>query len=353
MTSPRNKLATLAACTLCILLTSSAISAQNLSKSEGALASTEDSLSEPKSAAVPDLNGLISGTVTDTNGDLIPGSSVTLDGPSVHRTTTADDNASFTFSGIPSSAGYRVVVHAKGFVDWSSKDFQLAPGQVYFLTDIKLPVRGDNVSVEVFSDPNQLATEEVKLELQQRVLGVIPNFYVAYKDSAPLNARLKFKMALRVSTDPVTIAAVGAIAAINQAGDTPGYVQGAKGYGQRFGAEAATSFSGIMIGAAILPSVLHQDPRYFYQGTGSVTSRTQHAMLSPFICRSDSGHRQINFSSMGGDLASDGLANLYYPKSDRGADVVLTNFAIGTVERMASALAQEFILGRFTKKSNQ
>ena len=33
-----------------------------------------------------------------------------------------------------------------------------------------------------------------------------------------------------------------------------------------------------MIGGAILPSLLHQDPRYFYQGSGTKKSRALHAL---------------------------------------------------------------------------
>jgi len=69
------------------------------------------------------------------------------------------------------------------------------------------------------------------------------------------------------------------LAAINQAGDTPNYRQGWAGFGERYGAVAADGVSNIMIGGAILPALLHQDPRYFYQGTGSNKSRALHALV--------------------------------------------------------------------------
>ena len=135
---------------------------------------------------------------------------------------------------------------------------------------------------------------------------------------------------------------------INQAVDRPGYVQGWKGFGQRFGANAAGDLSNILIGGAILPSLLHQDPRYFYQGTGGTSSRLKHAISSPFICRGDNGHRQINFSSIGGDIGSTALSMTYFPNSDRGAGIVFTTLGINTAERVFSAIAQEFIVPRFT-----
>jgi hypothetical protein len=189
------------------------------------------------------------------------------------------------------------------------------------------------------------------MQEQQRVFGFIPNFYVAYdKDAAPLTAKMKFKLALKVSVDPVTVAGVIGVSAIRQATDTPKYGQGWGAYGERFGAVAADGFSDIMIGGAVLPSLLHQDPRYFYQGTGTTGSRVRHALFSPFVARGDNGKWQPNYSSVGGDLASSALSNLYYPKADRGAGLVFGNFAIGTAERMGASLAQEFLIARFTKR---
>jgi hypothetical protein len=109
------------------------------------------------------------------------------------------------------------------------------------------------------------------------------------------------------------------MAGARQAARTPDYVLGAKGYGQRFGAEAADGISDILIGGAILPSILHQDPRYYYQGTGTTRLRLGHALSSPFVCRGDNGRWQPNYSSMGGDLASSALMDTYYPQSNRGA----------------------------------
>jgi hypothetical protein len=164
----------------------------------------------------------------------------------------------------------------------------------------------------------------------------------------PLSTKLKFKLAMRVAVDPVTIAGVGFLAGIQQAGDTPNYAQGAKGYGQRFGADAAGGFSDILIGGAVLPSLLHQDPRYFYQGTGTTTSRLKHALFSPFVCRGDNGKPEVNISSLGGDLASSALSNTYHPSSNRGPGLVFDNFAIGTAERMLGAVVQEFVLRKLT-----
>jgi hypothetical protein len=163
---------------------------------------------------------------------------------------------------------------------------------------------------------------------------------------------MKFQLALKVSIDPVTAAGVFGMAGIRQAADSPNYGQGWGAYGKRLGATAAGGFSDIMIGGAILPSLLHQDPRYFYQGTGTTGSRIRHAMFSPFVARSDSGKQMPNYSSMGGDLAAAGLDNLHFPRANRGVGLVFGNFAIGTAERIGASLAQEFIIGKFTRRGH-
>jgi hypothetical protein len=155
-------------------------------------------------------------------------------------------------------------------------------------------------------------------------------------------------MAYKAATDPVSVVGAAALAGMNQAGDTPNYRQGASGYGERFGSVYADGVTDIMFGGAILPALLHQDPRYFYQGTGTTKSRLMHALSAPFICRGDSGKKEINFSSLGGDLISGSISNAYYPDSNRGASLVFTGFALSTGERMVSTVIQEFLLKRFT-----
>jgi hypothetical protein len=248
-------------------------------------------------------------------------------------------------------ATYQLSISAKDYDDWISTPIVLNPEQFKIVSGIQLRIATERTTVNVHYDPVEVATEQFKAEEKQRVFGVIPNFYVSYDSNpAPLTAKMKFKLALKVSVDPVTIAGVFVVASAKQAGDTPNYGQGWAAYGKRFGAVATDGFSDIMIGGAILPSLLHQDPRYFYQGTGRTGSRVRHAMFSPFVARGDNGKWQPNYSSLGGDLAASALANLYYPRSDRGAGLVFGNFAIGTAERIGASLAQEFLLGRFTRR---
>ena len=296
--------------------------------------------------------GHITGTVTDVNGDTLSGATVILEGPVLGdpHTVVSDDNGFFEFKQLDSGT-YRITITAQEFADWTSPDLVLNPGQYLILTDSKLHIAEVTTTVSVVDSPEQVAIEQLKIEETQRVFGVIPNFYVVY-DPAParLTTKLKFHLALRTSTDVVTVLGVGVLAGINQAGNVPDYVQGAKGYFERYGAAAADGFSDIMIGGAMLPSLLRQDPRYYYQGTGTSKSRAFHALSSPFVCRGDNGRLQPNYSSIGGDLSSSALSNLYYPAANRGTRLVFQNFFLSTGERMLSGLLREFVLNRVTPK---
>ncbi len=212
--------------------------------------------------------GHITGTVSDVNNDVLSGATVVLEGLGLKdpRKVISDDNGFFEFVQLDPGT-YHITITAEEFADWSSPDLILSPGQYLILPASKLLIAKAVTAVNVSDSSVEVATEQVKVEETQRVLGIIPNFYVVYEPNpAPLTTKLKFQLALKTSSDAATILGVGVLAGINQAGDTPDYVQGAKGYAQRYGAAAADGFSDIMIGGAILPSLLHQDPRYYYPG---------------------------------------------------------------------------------------
>jgi Carboxypeptidase regulatory-like domain len=298
--------------------------------------------------------GRVMGTVTDVNGDVVVGATVvtTATDSADRRSVQTDENGCFDINGLKPGVPYHVVVTGAGFADWTSPVIVLAPGEFKLMGDIPLRIATQQAVVQVTYNPVQVATEQLKVEEKQRVLGIMPNFYVFYEgeNAAPLTTKMKFKLALKVSYDPVTIAGVALVSAARQAGDSPNFGQGWGAYGERFGATAADGFTDIMIGAAILPSLLHEDPRYFYQGTGTTRSRIRHAILSPFISKRDNGGWGPNYSSLGGDLASSAISNLYFPRSNRGAGLVFSQFALGTAERIGASVAQEFILGRFTRR---
>ncbi|WP_263366998.1 carboxypeptidase-like regulatory domain-containing protein [Edaphobacter bradus] len=299
--------------------------------------------------------GSINGIVTDVDGAVIPAAIVKVDEPasSDPYTVTTDKTGFFELKNLNPAVSYKITISAKGFSDWTSPPVILNPGQAFALTDIKLKISVVVTTVSA-ATVEQLAIEQAKVAETQRVFGIIPNFYVAYdKNTVPLTTKLKYELAFKAGTDVISIAGDLFVAGLDQAGNHHDYQQGAKGYGQRFGAAFADSFSNIMIGGAVLPSLLHQDPRYFYQGTGTGKSRALHAMSSPFRCKGDNGRWQFNYSSIGGDLIASSLTNLYYPESERGAGLVIYSTLLNTGGRVANALLQEFVLRKFTSNANK
>ena len=121
---------------------------------------------------------------------------------------------------------------------------------------------------------------------------------------------------------------MAAWAGVQQANNTPHYGQGAEGYGKRLGAGFADAITGNLFGNAILPSLLHQDPRYFYQGTGTKWSRARHAMWAPLVCKGDNGKSQPNYSTWGGRLISSSISTAYYPGANRGAGHVFRRLGL-------------------------
>ena len=293
------------------------------------------------------------GTVLDVTGATVPNAHVVLQGPDERRTFVTGNNGFFRFEEVKAGIPVRVEVSAPDLKNWSSNEIILQPGQSFIVTDISLGVATVQMAVSA-ATPEQVAVEQVKAQEQQRVFGVVPNFFVTYeRDAAPLTPKLKFHLAMKTLTDPVTIMGFGMNAAIYQAAGYPSYRQGAAGYGERLGATFAGGYSKILLGDAVFPSLLHQDPRYFYQGTGTTKSRLLHAMSTPFITRGDDGRREINYSNILGDLVSGALANAYYPSQDRGAGLVVRSAAIGISGRMVFGIVQEFVLHKWTTHSSQ
>lgn len=226
-------------------------------------------------------------------------------------------------------------------------------GEDCIVPPVEMTVSEAVSEVKVSLTPVEEAEAEIKDEEKQRVLGVIPNFYVTYNPAAlPLNPRQKFELAWKATVDPVNFGLTAAIAGIQQAANQfSGYGQGAQGYGKRFGAAYADSVSFTFIGSAILPSLLKQDPRYFYKGTGTRRSRIFYAIANAVICKGDNGHWQTNYSGLLGSLAAGGISNLYYPATDRDAKVTFENTLIAIGSTAANNILQEFVIRKLTRNA--
>ena len=299
--------------------------------------------------------GSIHGIVVDRDGSVLEGARIELAqtasaGPPV-RAVTSDSNGHFNFAGVPPGA-FKLTVSANGFATQIISGV-LHSGESYEAQAIVFRVTNAASEVRVTASQPEIAQEQIKEEETQRVFGVIPNFYVSYAPNAsPLTARQKFSLAWKSSIDPVSFLAAGAFAGVEQADNTfSGYGQGAQGYAKRYSANYANNFIGTMIGSALLPSLLKQDPRYFYKGTGTTRSRVLYAIANAVVCKGDNGHWQADYSGIFGGLAAGGISNLYYPASDRnGVTLTFENALIGIAAGAAQNLFQEFLVRKLTPK---
>jgi Carboxypeptidase regulatory-like domain len=297
------------------------------------------------------LTGTISGSVIDRTGAIVAGAAVKLsrDNQSLSPDTTSDSDGQFFFGSV-APGSFELTVTSLGFTMQTSSGM-LEAGQDLLLPPIMLVVATAAAEVRVSMTPVEEAEAEIKDEEKQRVLGVIPNFYVTYNPAAvPLNPKQKFELAWKATIDPVNFGLNAAIAGIEQATNAfSGYGQGAQGYGKRYGASLADSVTGTFIGSAILPSLLKQDPRYFFKGTGSKRSRFFYALANALICKGDNGHWQANYSNVLGSIAAGGLSNLYYPEADRDVTLTFENAFIGIGAIAANNVLQEFVIRKLTR----
>ena len=298
--------------------------------------------------------GSIHGVVADPEGTVYEGVRIELaqtGSAQPMRSTTSDSGGRFNFAEVPPGA-FKLTISSNGFATQVVAGL-LHSGESYETQPIVLRVGATTSEVRVTATQQEIATEQFRQEEKQRVLGVIPNFYVTYVPNAPpLSTRRKFTLALRTSVDPATFLLTGVWAGVQQGNDTfSGYGQGAQGYAKRYAANYADGFISTMIGGAMLPSLLKQDPRYFYKGTGTVRSRVLYAFEMSVMCKGDNGRRQVNYSGIIGSLAAGGISNLYYPASDRnGVALTFENALLGIAGNAAQNLLQEFLLRKLTPK---
>ena len=275
----------------------------------------------------------------DGSGSAVTGAVVTLEAAAStgQRTAITDQAGSFSFPAVE-PGNYKITIAAPGFAIWTTPNMAVAPGDHPPLLAPVLQLAVASSSVNVTLPPHELAAEQLKSEEKQRLLGVLPDFFVSYApDAAPLTAAQKFQLGWKTIIDPVSLLGTGISAGIDEARNNhPEFGQGTEGYAKRFGAQYANRVSRVIIGRVVMQSIFHQDPRYFYKGTGSIRSRALYAIATAFVVKGDNGNWQFDYSDVLGGMASHELSTLYYPSTSRPvrrlADDVLLGFA-GRVPR--------------------
>jgi Carboxypeptidase regulatory-like domain len=326
-----------------------------------ALAQSQDGPADPaqpsaQEVSAPARRGAISGTIVDPSGAAVANARVQLrrEGRSAVQEALSAGDGQFSFGNVPPGP-FKLTVVADGFATQLLSG-TLHDGEEYDAAGIALALAPKTTDVQVVATNEQIAEAQVKHQEKQRVLGVVPNFYVSYvPDAAPLTSKQKFELAWKSTLDPVNLVLTAAVAGVQQAANSyKEYGQGARGYAKRYGADFADSVTDTFIGSAILPSVFKQDPRYFYKGTGSARSRIFYAIEMAVVCKGDNGKLQANYSSILGSLAAGGISNLYYPANDRhGPALTFENTAIGLGTTAAANILQEFVIRKLTPNNRQ
>lgn len=187
------------------------------------------------------------------------------------------------------------------------------------------------------------AERDLKVQEKQRLLGVMPQFQVVMNGQAvPLSGGQKWKLALHSAIDPFYIGWAFAIGGGwgEVVDSNSGYGWGPAGYFKRVGADYADNVNGALIGNALLPQLLHQDPRYFRKGTGPIFKRFLYAAMSTVVCHGDNGKNQPNVSNVLGNYISGAISNAYYPADERGVALTLEN---GTSVTLFGALGGQIL----------
>ena len=316
-------------------------------QSESAPPAATEGSNSASGVAAP-TTGSVSGTVVDKDGAAIPNAKIVLTEGAFSAESVSGGDGSFAFKDVPAGT-FQLSLAASGF-GTQNLSTVLQPGEDHIIPPVQLVV-STTIEVNVTQTREEIAEEQIHVQETQRLLGVVPNYYVSYvPDAVPLNTRQKFQLGWKFVVNPFSFGMAGFIAGVEQANNSfSGYGQGAQGYAKRFGATYADFVSGTFFGNVIFPALLKQDPRYFYKGTGSKKSRFLYAVANAVICKGDNGHWQPNYSSVLGSLAAGGLSNLYYPASNRnGVGLTFENTLIGIGGSAAAGVIQEFFSKKLT-----
>jgi hypothetical protein len=296
----------------------------------------------------------LAGLVKDVGGTPVGDATVTLKGPGgFQRQVESDDDGNFQMQSLPSGA-FTLTVSAEGLTTLSVP-VVLSAQQQKVLPALLLRIATVASQVDAISQV-EMADEQLKVEEKQRIFGIVPNFYVAYDpNTVPLNSKQKFKLAGRTVIDPEVFIAVAISAGIAQGTQTPiEWQQNFTGYMQRYGAGYAGALVGIGLSGAVFPTIFHEDPRYFFKGTGTTGSRLRWSLKQAVEQRNDKGQWRPAYSNMLGDLSASLVTVAIYPHqaTDWGKTTAL-DFGLNIAGEAFGDLMEEFVVPKLAKRKKK
>lgn len=154
----------------------------------------------------------------------------------------------------------------------------------------------------------------------KRILGIFPNYRAVSANTqlSPLSLKNKFWLATQDSFDYSSFVTAGILSGVSQARNSyPEFGSGGKAFGRYYWHAVADQAVGNYMTEAIVPTLTHEDPRYYTLGHGGFFKRTGYAVSRLLITRTDSGGRTLNISEIVGNGAGAGISDTYYPSRER------------------------------------
>jgi hypothetical protein len=208
-------------------------------------------------------------------------------------------------------------------------------------------------------DRKDVRDKEAQDEVPKRIFWIIPNFMTTNdqpENKGPLTPKEKFNIAWHQWWDMSAHFGNIVQAAISQsANGIPHYGEGWGAFGERYLAQEADQATGAILIYGALPTLLHDDPRYFRKGRGSTWSRIGYAASRTVICRTDSGKSTFNIPQVFGQLGQASISLTYYPQQDRNVGGLFSGWVINQFYNIGWNQLKEFTpdLGAYVNRHHK
>jgi len=163
----------------------------------------------------------------------------------------------------------------------------------------------------------------------KRILGIMPNYRAvsAGEIPPPPTPKQAFVIATRNSFDYSSGIFVGITSLSAEASNAhPKLGKGADGYWRYYWRGFVDKTDGNYLVIAVLPTLTHEDERYYAKGEGNVLGRAVYASSRILITPNYQHHNTFNASEIFGRGAAQMISTTYYPSSDRTAGAVAAKF---------------------------
>jgi hypothetical protein len=176
----------------------------------------------------------------------------------------------------------------------------------------------------------------------KRILGVMPNYRAVSAGAAapPPTLKESFVLASQNSFDYSSFVFTALTSMIAEGEDVhPQLGKGIPGFWAYSWRGFIDKTDGNYLVLFALPTVLHEDERYYAMGTGNPWKRLEYSATRVFITPDYSGHNTFNAAELIGRAAAQGVSTTYYPAADRTASAIASKWGYAV---MRDALTNSF-----------